>query len=193
MGRESCEWPVTRVEPAGRASAAATPDFGATAATATATARRPGPGAAEANIPADQHNTRVDLTRNEAMDLTRDRGVDPADGEALAPAANGSVDVDRQEAVAPSRPGAADGDGGASPRHTGATGRDRGANLGGRESVPAGAVDSGQNETVDLGRVAWLVTVAACLIAVLILVFQGYYGYAAVTFAVAVAAAINLF
>ena len=47
--------------------------------------------------------------------------------------------------------------------------------------------------TVDLGRLAWLGTVGVCLIAVLILVLQGYYGYAGVTFAVAVAAAINLF
>ncbi len=39
---------------------------------------------------------------------------------------------------------------------------------------------------------AWLATVLACLIAVLILVLQGYYGYAGVTFAVAVSAAINL-
>jgi hypothetical protein len=45
---------------------------------------------------------------------------------------------------------------------------------------------------VDLARVAWLATVFACLIAVLILVLQGYLGYAGVTFAVAVSAAINL-
>jgi hypothetical protein len=45
---------------------------------------------------------------------------------------------------------------------------------------------------VDLARIGWLVTVLACLIAVLILVLQGYYGYAAVTFAVAASAAINL-
>jgi hypothetical protein len=45
---------------------------------------------------------------------------------------------------------------------------------------------------VDLGRIGWLATVLACLIAVLILVLQGYYGYAAVTLAVAVSAAINL-
>ena len=49
-----------------------------------------------------------------------------------------------------------------------------------------------QNMAVDLGRLAWLVTVGACLIAVLILVLEGYFGYAAVTFAVAVAAGINL-
>ncbi len=45
---------------------------------------------------------------------------------------------------------------------------------------------------MDLARVAWLATVLACLIAVLILVLQGYLGYAGVTFAVAVSAAINL-
>ena len=54
------------------------------------------------------------------------------------------------------------------------------------------AVDLGQNTAVDLGRIAWLGTVLACLIAVLILVLQGYYGYAAVTLAVALAAGINL-
>jgi hypothetical protein len=51
---------------------------------------------------------------------------------------------------------------------------------------------SRHNRPVDLARVAWLVTVLMCLIAVLILVLQRYLGYAAVTFAVAVAAAINL-
>lgn len=45
---------------------------------------------------------------------------------------------------------------------------------------------------MDLGRIAWLVTVIACLIAVLILALQGYYGYAGVTLAVALSAAINL-
>ena len=55
------------------------------------------------------------------------------------------------------------------------------------------AVDVGQNTAVDLGRLAWLGTVFVCLLVVLILVLQGYYGYAGVTFAVAVAAAINLF
>ena len=45
---------------------------------------------------------------------------------------------------------------------------------------------------MDLARLAWLLTVIACLIAVLILGLQGYYGYAAVTLAVAVSAAINL-
>lgn len=45
---------------------------------------------------------------------------------------------------------------------------------------------------MDLARLAWLLTVVACLIAVLILALQGYYGYAGVTLAVAVSAAINL-
>jgi hypothetical protein len=50
----------------------------------------------------------------------------------------------------------------------------------------------GENRLVDLGRLAWLATVLACLIAVLILALQGYYGYATVTFIVALSAAINL-
>jgi hypothetical protein len=50
-----------------------------------------------------------------------------------------------------------------------------------------------ENRPVDLGRIAWLGTVGVCLVVVLILVLQGYYGYAGVTFAVAIAAAINLF
>jgi hypothetical protein len=45
---------------------------------------------------------------------------------------------------------------------------------------------------VDLARLGWVVTVLACLVAVLILVLQGYLGYAAVTFVVALSAAINL-
>lgn len=45
---------------------------------------------------------------------------------------------------------------------------------------------------VTLGRIAWLLTVLACLIAAAILLVQGYFGYAAVTFAVSLSAAINL-
>jgi hypothetical protein len=52
--------------------------------------------------------------------------------------------------------------------------------------------DVDEHSSVDLARLAWLVTVGACLIAVAILVVQGYYGYAAVTFAVAASAALNL-
>ena len=52
--------------------------------------------------------------------------------------------------------------------------------------------EADENVAVDLGRLAWLGTVVVCLVVVLILVLQGYYGYAAVTFAVALAAGINL-
>jgi hypothetical protein len=45
---------------------------------------------------------------------------------------------------------------------------------------------------VNVGRIAWLVTVLSCLVIAAILLLQGYYGYAGVTFAVAVSAAINL-
>lgn len=45
---------------------------------------------------------------------------------------------------------------------------------------------------MDLARVAWLVTVSVLMVTVVVLVIQGYYGYAGVTFAVALAAAINL-
>jgi hypothetical protein len=46
--------------------------------------------------------------------------------------------------------------------------------------------------TVNLARAAWLVTVGACVVAVVILVLDGYYGYAGVTLAVAISAGINL-
>lgn len=45
---------------------------------------------------------------------------------------------------------------------------------------------------MDLSRIAWLVTAGACLVAVLILVLEGYIGYAGVTFAVALSALVNL-
>jgi hypothetical protein len=46
---------------------------------------------------------------------------------------------------------------------------------------------------VELGRIAWLVTTVSCLIAAVIVLIDGYQGYAAVAFAVAISAAINLF
>ena len=62
-----------------------------------------------------------------------------------------------------------------------------------RNDAPRAAIPRcGENVRVDLGRIAWVATVFACLIAVLILLLEGYYGYAGVTFAVAVSAAINL-
>ena len=43
-----------------------------------------------------------------------------------------------------------------------------------------------------LPRIAWLITVIACVVASVILLLSDYYGYAIVVFAVALSAAINL-
>lgn len=43
-----------------------------------------------------------------------------------------------------------------------------------------------------LAKLAWSVTALVCLLTAVILGLRGYYGYGFVTFAVAVAAAINL-
>jgi hypothetical protein len=51
---------------------------------------------------------------------------------------------------------------------------------------------SRENTRVPLSRLAWLVTVGACVVGVLLLLASGYVGYAAVVFAVACSAAINL-
>jgi hypothetical protein len=45
---------------------------------------------------------------------------------------------------------------------------------------------------VPLPRIAWLVTVAICVVASAILLLSGYVGYAGVVLAVALAAAINV-
>ena len=45
---------------------------------------------------------------------------------------------------------------------------------------------------MELGRAAWIFTALVCLITALILVLNGYYGYAGVTFAVALSASINV-
>jgi hypothetical protein len=45
---------------------------------------------------------------------------------------------------------------------------------------------------VPLDKAAWLTTVIACVIAVVVLLFTGYSGYAATVGCVALAAAINL-
>jgi hypothetical protein len=45
---------------------------------------------------------------------------------------------------------------------------------------------------VPLSRIAWVATVAVCLVSALILLLSGYDGYAGVVLAVALAAAINL-
>jgi hypothetical protein len=46
---------------------------------------------------------------------------------------------------------------------------------------------------VQLSRIAWLLTTVACLTAAVVVLVDGYRGYAAVAFAVALSAAINLF
>lgn len=45
---------------------------------------------------------------------------------------------------------------------------------------------------VDLSRLAWLTTVGACFVAALILLIDGYVGYAGTLAAVGLSAAINL-
>jgi hypothetical protein len=62
-----------------------------------------------------------------------------------------------------------------------------------RPVEPRGRGNSGREESdVDLGRIAWLLTVLVCAVAVIVLVLEGYFGYAGVTLAVGMAAAINL-
>ncbi len=43
-----------------------------------------------------------------------------------------------------------------------------------------------------LARISWLVTVGICLVAAVLLVLSGYYGYSGVLVAVGAAAAVNL-
>jgi hypothetical protein len=50
-----------------------------------------------------------------------------------------------------------------------------------------------QDTRVSLSRIAWLLTVAVCLIIAGVLLLNHYRGYPAVALAIAVAAAINLF
>jgi hypothetical protein len=45
---------------------------------------------------------------------------------------------------------------------------------------------------VPLSQISWVVTVAVCLIAALLLLVNGYFGYSGVLLAVGAAAAINL-
>jgi hypothetical protein len=49
-----------------------------------------------------------------------------------------------------------------------------------------------ENSRVPLSRIAWLVTVAVCIVTAIILFFDDYAGYGGVTLAVAASAAINL-
>ena len=43
-----------------------------------------------------------------------------------------------------------------------------------------------------LSRIAWLVTVGVCLVAALLLLLNGYFGYSGILLAVAISAAVNL-
>jgi hypothetical protein len=45
---------------------------------------------------------------------------------------------------------------------------------------------------VPLSRISWLVTVGLCLVASLLLLLEGYYGYAGILLAVGAAAAVNV-
>lgn len=45
---------------------------------------------------------------------------------------------------------------------------------------------------MDLGRIAWISTVSAAVIAAALLLASAYYGYAALSLAIAASAAINL-
>ena len=54
------------------------------------------------------------------------------------------------------------------------------------------ACHEGQNSGVSLSRISWIVTVALCLIAALLLLLKGYSGYFGVLLAVGAAAAVNL-
>jgi hypothetical protein len=49
-----------------------------------------------------------------------------------------------------------------------------------------------ENSRVPLSRIAWLVTVAVCILTAIILFIDDYAGYGGVALAVAVSAAINL-
>ena len=49
-----------------------------------------------------------------------------------------------------------------------------------------------EDTRVPLERIAWIVTVVVCLVTALVTLLSGYVGYAAVVFAIACSAAINL-
>jgi hypothetical protein len=77
----------------------------------------------------------------------------------------------------------------------GGKGRERSRSHGrppGKALAPTGDRCQRHNGSMDLERVSWLTTALACLLTAVILLLQGYVGYAGVSFAVAVSAAINL-
>jgi len=114
----------------------------------------------------------------------------PLDGvDARDPGAEPTVPLEAAEASPRAEPEAAEASPRAEPDAAAPRGEPEPARYIGREREHTDVDEHGR---VDLARFAWLVTVGACLIAVAILVVEGYYGYAAVTFAVAAAAALNL-
>jgi hypothetical protein len=61
------------------------------------------------------------------------------------------------------------------------------------EATGRGAVAAAcEARGVPIDRIAWLVTVIACVVLAVLLLVAGYVGYAAISVAVGVAAAINL-
>jgi hypothetical protein len=67
---------------------------------------------------------------------------------------------------------------------------DGGENVRGGVDEPPGD-HHGQNSRVPLARISWIVTVCVCLLAALLLLLNGYSGYAGVLVAVGAAAAVN--
>jgi hypothetical protein len=61
-----------------------------------------------------------------------------------------------------------------------------------RQILSARADRPASESYVGLDRIAWIATVVACLIAVVVLILESYWGYAGVTLAVAISAGINL-
>jgi hypothetical protein len=59
-------------------------------------------------------------------------------------------------------------------------------------SMPRNARCIGENDVMDVTRVAWLTTVFVALLTALLLLLAGYTGYAGLGLAVAASAAINL-
>ena len=59
-------------------------------------------------------------------------------------------------------------------------------------SSATGSLRIGEDGSVPLNRIAWLLTVAAALITALLLFVSGYNGYGALAIAVGLSAAINL-
>ena len=105
--------------------------------------------------------------------------------------AGGELRIAREQGV----PGVEHGDGPevdgqrAQPRHSGVGGERHGRHRPpGRRPVARGRDNAG----VTFTRIAWLVTVLACLITCVAMLLSGYQGYAALVFAVGACAAINL-